>query len=139
MRYAILIVHSVFFLLSILVEVALVRHHRKEKRFGPSPNNDYTSGYAKKGLLSRVFRRNKQPKTDTLPIEHAHPAQLRQSDGTERTAVADDNIPGHTKYESGYGYEATPEVYNNQPTRPLSQAPLQTQNHGYEDGVYTRA
>lgn len=32
----------------------LVRHHKKEKRYGPSPSNDYTAGSGKKrGLFAR--------------------------------------------------------------------------------------
>ena len=39
-----LIVISVLFLISALVQFALGRHHKKEKRFGPSPKNNYTRG-----------------------------------------------------------------------------------------------
>jgi hypothetical protein len=42
--FAVAIVGAVLFLISALVQLALARHHRKEKRFGPSPANNYTRG-----------------------------------------------------------------------------------------------
>ena len=46
--FAVAIVGAVLFLLSALFQVFLMRHHKKEKRFGPSPGNNYTSGSSKK-------------------------------------------------------------------------------------------
>ena len=48
------------------MEVVLVRHRRKENRFGPSPANNYTSGYGRKGGFFGRFRRNKEPDPYTL-------------------------------------------------------------------------
>ncbi|CAI6269791.1 unnamed protein product [Periconia digitata] len=42
--FAVAIIGAVLFLVSALVQVALGRHHKKEKRFGPSPANGYTRG-----------------------------------------------------------------------------------------------
>ncbi|KAI1827948.1 hypothetical protein F4861DRAFT_296148 [Xylaria intraflava] len=56
---AVSIIAIPFFLLSAFMEVVLVRHRRKEARFGPSPANNYTSGYAKRGGLFSRFRRRK--------------------------------------------------------------------------------
>ncbi|GKU01734.1 hypothetical protein FLAG1_03842 [Fusarium langsethiae] len=158
---AVSIVAIIFFILSILVEVALARHHRKEKRFGPGPANDYTSGYgAKGGFFSRIFRRRKNTAAendDALP-EHAHPDQLdtyRQSHATDRTAVNNfpDNSNTYNKYDNngigyqdpnrgrqdGYGQIHYPEpqygVTQTQP--PVRQA--ENPNYRYDDGVYDRA
>ncbi|KAF7548230.1 hypothetical protein G7046_g8751 [Stylonectria norvegica] len=101
---------NVFFILSILVELALARHHRKEKRFGPSPKNNYTSGSGKKGgFLSRILRRrgNRGTQDAALPA-HTTPSQLedyRQSNGTERTAVNSEPTVPYNKYESSQGHE----------------------------------
>jgi hypothetical protein len=43
-----LTIFSFLFLLSIPVQILLGRHHKKEKRFGPSPTNNYTKGYGNK-------------------------------------------------------------------------------------------
>ncbi|CAF3443511.1 unnamed protein product [Fusarium graminearum] len=156
---AVSIVAIIFFILSILVEVALARHHRKEKRFGPGPTNDYTSGYgAKGGFFSRIFRRRKNTaaKNDDALPEHAHPDQLdtyRQSHATDRTAVnnfPDDNN-AYNKYENnplgyqepnhgrqdGYGQIHYPEPQYGVTQPPVRQA--ENPNYRYDDGVYDRA
>jgi hypothetical protein len=70
------LLHSIFFIFSALIEFALIRHRRKEHRFGPSPANGYTEGYAKKrrGFGFRR-KRNTDLSGNALP-EHTHPNQL---------------------------------------------------------------
>jgi hypothetical protein len=46
------------FIISALVQLWLGRHHQKEKRYGPSPSNNYTTGSG-----NRWFKRNRAPKT----------------------------------------------------------------------------
>ena len=107
-------VSSFFFLFSIITEIFLRRHHRKEKRFGPSPRNDYTSGSGRRqGFLGRMFGRKKRQNSyddNGLP-EHTHPGQLdRPSYATETTAVNDGhayNTTKSSKVENGYGYQNT--------------------------------
>ncbi|KAL2351904.1 hypothetical protein BJ546DRAFT_231027 [Cryomyces antarcticus] len=55
--FAVSIIGAVLFLLTALVQIALVRNHKKEKRYGPSPANNYTSGSGK----ARFWQR--KPKT----------------------------------------------------------------------------
>ncbi|KAI1391020.1 uncharacterized protein F4822DRAFT_395217 [Hypoxylon trugodes] len=99
---AVSIVAIIFFVFSALLEVVLVRQRRKEQRFGPSPANNYTSGYAKRRGLFGLFRRKQTADTtdpNVLP-EHTHPDQMRPSYNTETTAVG----PEPTTY-SKYGYD----------------------------------
>ncbi|KAF2224830.1 hypothetical protein BDZ85DRAFT_84757 [Elsinoe ampelina] len=42
--FAVSIVGAFLFLILAVIQVFLVRNHKKEKRFGPSPSNNYTSG-----------------------------------------------------------------------------------------------
>jgi hypothetical protein len=42
--FAVSLIGAILFLFSALVQVALARHHKKEKRYGPSPSNNYTGG-----------------------------------------------------------------------------------------------
>ncbi|KAG8666132.1 hypothetical protein FPOAC2_11227 [Fusarium poae] len=156
---AVSIVAIIFFILSILVEVALARHHRKEKRFGPGPTNDYTSGYgAKGGFFSRIFRRRKNTAAgndDALP-EHAHPDELgtyRQSHATDRTAVNNfpDNSNTYNKYDNnGLGYQdpnhgrqdGYGQIHYPEPQYGVTQPPVrqaENPNYRYDDGVYDRA
>jgi len=51
--FAVSIIGAVLFLLTALMQIALARHHKKEKRFGPSPTNNYTSGYGKRKFWQR--------------------------------------------------------------------------------------
>lgn len=57
--FAVSIILFVLFLLTALVQIMLVRHHKKEKRYGPSPANNYTTGSGSRGF----FRRNKANNT----------------------------------------------------------------------------
>lgn len=130
---AVAIIAIFFFIFSILTEVALVRHHRKAKRFGPGPTNDYTSGYGSKpssnaagvgggasvagaagagGLFARIFHRNREadPAADEnmLP-SHTTPDQLVGGGGTTvdgRQSYATDNTAEqyHTGGASAYPY-----------------------------------
>jgi len=56
--FAVAVIGAFLFLFSGLIQVFLGRHHQKEKRFGPSPTNNYT-----KGSGNRWFKRNRGPKT----------------------------------------------------------------------------
>lgn len=52
--FAVAIIGAFLFLITAALQVALVRHHKKEKRYGPSPNNNYTSGPGKRrGIFGR--------------------------------------------------------------------------------------
>ncbi|KAF1826283.1 uncharacterized protein K489DRAFT_419545 [Dissoconium aciculare CBS 342.82] len=52
--FAVAIVGAIVFLITAIMQVVLVRHHKKEKRFGPGPSNGYTSGSSRrKGLFAR--------------------------------------------------------------------------------------
>ncbi|KAJ9148334.1 Membrane-associating domain-containing protein [Pleurostoma richardsiae] len=135
--FAVSLVAIFFFIFSALVEVALVRHRRKEHRFGPSPNNNYTSGYGtrrRRGLFG--FRRNRgvdtDPNANELP-EHPHPEQVRDSYATETTRVGETTQPGvYPKYgETDGGYAPTTNGYGHQTAGVTGQP-----GYRYGDGVY---
>ncbi|TDZ74199.1 hypothetical protein CTRI78_v001033 [Colletotrichum trifolii] len=134
---AVSIVAIIFFMLSILVEVALVRHNRKERRFGPSPKNNYTSGSGPAGFFSSFRRKHNNQdalNNDNALPAHTSPDQVRNSYATETTAVAQD--AGYPKYEAGYGntnsygygHETGTTTGTTQPPR----------NYQYGDGTYDR-
>lgn len=161
---AVSIVAIFFFVFSILTELFLARHHRKEKRFGPSPANNYTSGYGnnkivdgpvdettKPGFFGR-FRNRKHnavpPAENNALPQHTTPAELDNrptSYNTDTTAVGNDRFDNN-KLETGYGYpnqtqngitnaEAAPgRVYGGRPTTAGSYNP--PNNYRYDDGIY---
>ncbi|KAH9901869.1 hypothetical protein F4778DRAFT_781755 [Xylariomycetidae sp. FL2044] len=119
---AVSIVAIILFLLSAVVEFVLVRHRRKENRFGPSPANNYTSGSGSRGggIFGR-FRRNKQATAEdpnALP-QFTHPNDVRPSYTTETTAVGHEPVGGYNKYgQNGFhhdGETAYPEQGVTQP------------------------
>ncbi|KAL8358329.1 hypothetical protein RB601_009640 [Gaeumannomyces tritici] len=103
---AIAVVALVFFVFSAITEVALGRHHHKENRIGPSPDNGYTSGYGSKGGILGFLRRSGTTKTtgsNMLP-KHATPADMREPAGresyaTEQTAVTEPS-PVHASHHN---------------------------------------
>ncbi|KAM0260712.1 hypothetical protein ACHAQJ_002628 [Trichoderma viride] len=146
---AVAIIAIVFFLFSILMEFALTRHHQKEKRYGPSPQNDYTSGFGRRkgGIFGRFFGSRKVDPVEEgnmLP-HHPQPDQLNATDNNDISNPYN-HTEGYNKYESGYGYTGV--------TGPTDTAYMgaggyaaphgtagygQPNNYRYEDGVYDNA
>lgn len=53
---------SLLFILTAILQFLLIRHHKKEKRYGPSPSNNYTSGAGRTPFWKR--NRNKHATRD---------------------------------------------------------------------------
>jgi hypothetical protein len=131
------IVAIFFFLFSAALELALVRHRRKEKRFGPGPANDYTSGYGRRGFFG-FFRRRRNDTMGEDPNQlpqHTHPDEVRASYATEQTRVdSSAHEPLGTAYpkhgESGY------ERVNLGAADGVPTATYPPGNYRYEDGVF---
>ncbi|OOG00405.1 hypothetical protein ASPCADRAFT_38142 [Aspergillus carbonarius ITEM 5010] len=104
--FAVSIIGIFLFLISILLQILYARHHKREKRFGPSPANGYTSGTTR-GFA--FWRRNKNnPETasadDILPT---HPAPRDVELGTTGVATTEkeDGMNGaNTGATGGGGY-----------------------------------
>jgi hypothetical protein len=89
--FAVAIIAAFLFLCTAAMQVMLMRHHKKEKRLGPSPSNNYTSGYGK-GLFSR--------KKKTAPV----------TKDAEAGTVGAEPVPvsnGYTNGTNGYTNTAT--------------------------------
>ena len=91
---AVSVIAVLFLVFAFFTEILLARNHRKEKKFGPGPNNNYTSGSGKSrfGRFGGGFKRNKAAHADAaadpnaLPL-HAEPDHVRESYNTEATVV----------------------------------------------------
>lgn len=102
--FAVAIIGCFVFLATAAMQVALVRHHKKEKRFGPSPSNGYTSGSGKKkGLFAR--RKNRDAEAGLAPAA----VDTRPSHDTAYTGTTINNgAHTHDKVEPNpYGYTNT--------------------------------
>ncbi|KAK2066500.1 hypothetical protein P8C59_000312 [Phyllachora maydis] len=139
---------AIFFsVFSALLELALVRHRRKERRFGPSPANNYTSGYGSQRGRFPLFgrgRKNRQQQQQQqqaaaaaaavdpngLPA-HTHPDQVRDGYATGRTRV---DGAGGDKYEMGANHNAGV-ITGTTGVEPARYPPA---NYRYGDGVCDR-
>lgn len=92
---------SFLFLISAVVQLCLGRHHKREKAFGPSPTNNYTSGTA--GKKKWFGRKNKNATTsNNIYAKDAEATGGLPTTGTEY----------RTSHETGYtgttaGHDAT--------------------------------
>jgi hypothetical protein len=107
--FAVAIVGLIFFFLSIFAELGLIRHRKKERAFGPSPNNGYTAGSPKRKFWQRKPKNARsmdiEKNPDALPA-HATPADVRTSYATDATAVGNEasyNKYGNTTYGNQTG------------------------------------
>jgi len=132
--FAVAIVGAVFFFLSIFIEYALIRHHKREKAFGPSPNNGYTAGSPRRKFWQR---RNKNrhmdnemaaEKPDALPM-HTTPNAVRDSYATESTAVGTE--PAYNKYGNTSAPVATSGQQTGYTTTTTTHSPYVSEGHGY--------
>jgi hypothetical protein len=131
---------SFLFLIAALIQLFLGRHHQREKRYGPSPANNYTSGSG-----GRFWRRNRRPRT----TRQARDAELA---ATGALPVADKHHTVRPSHETGYTGStvaapgATTAMYDNhgKPVEPVG-APVDTEYrhsgnpYGYENTSHHHA
>lgn len=121
--FAVAIIGAVLFLVSALVQVALGRHHKKEKRFGPSPRNGYTAGSG-----SKFFGRRKARKAA------AHDPEMAGAAGPTGTlvpgAAPHDYRPSHDTAYTGSTVAAPAGAYEH------SHKPLSGGFHTAPTGTY---
>ncbi|KAI9739491.1 MAG: hypothetical protein M1835_003200, partial [Candelina submexicana] len=67
------IILALLFLISMLMQYLLNRHHKKEKAFGPSPANDYTSGKSSK---TRFWKRKNNAAKKPKHLDHEKDTEL---------------------------------------------------------------
>ncbi|KAL4946833.1 hypothetical protein BDV06DRAFT_181623 [Aspergillus oleicola] len=81
--FAVAIIGIFFFLISILFQFLLGRHHKREKRFGPSPNNNYTygTGTKRRGFWNRNKRAPQGTSGDDVLPAHTTPQDVGETNG----------------------------------------------------------
>ncbi|KAL1589805.1 hypothetical protein WHR41_01794 [Cladosporium halotolerans] len=132
--FAVSIIAAFLFVITALMQIALVRKHKKEKRFGPSPANNYTSGPGKK----RAFWNRKKNTTADRDTElgatgtavgagglaAGHPdTRPSHETGYTGSTVAASNGNAYDKVDGANGYNTTHQNH----------AP-----HGAHGGYYTQ-
>ncbi|MCJ1258097.1 hypothetical protein MMC24_005927 [Lignoscripta atroalba] len=141
--FAAAIAAAILFLISAVLQFLLHKHHQKEKKYGPGPSNNYTSGTGKKPPF---WKRNKKTTHDTelgtvAPVvlaeekhrnkHHSANSALRPSHDTAMTgstaAVPDNTYGGHN---TKYAHDPTPHVHTAAPH--THTAAPQLHNDGYQ-------
>lgn len=77
--------NSFFFLLSILFQVLYARHHKREKRFGPSPANGYTYGTRRRAFWRRNKNNPDSGSADDMLPGHPTPSDVELGDNSEKS------------------------------------------------------
>jgi len=107
--FAVSIIAIFLFLVSAVWQILMIQHHKKEKRYGPSPSNNYTSGEGRRPFWKRNKTRHttKDAEAATLGAATVHHAS-RPSHETS-TTIGNNAYASEPKYgEAGYGQTATP-------------------------------
>ena len=112
--------------------VLLSRHQKKEKRFGPGPSNDYTSGSGKKAPFWK--RKNNKTRDAELGVVGAGGAALAEekhhhhNNGTIRPSH-DTAMTGSTAAAPDNSYGSVNNKYDREPTVPVV-GTAHTPHHG---------
>ncbi|KAF2130911.1 hypothetical protein P153DRAFT_288061 [Dothidotthia symphoricarpi CBS 119687] len=105
--FAVAIAGAVLFFISAILQVLMAKSSKKEKRYGPGPNNNYTSGAGEKKFWQRK-KAVRDPEigatTTTTPTHHA--------------AVSHNVRPSHDTAYTGTTVEAPHGAYEN-PNKPV--------------------
>jgi len=129
--FAVAIAGAVLFLLSIPLGILLGKHHKKEKRYGPSPSNNYTRGSGMK-----FWQRKNRNSTLRDPEVAAVPATTTTHGGLA-PVVAHDTRPSHDTAYTGstvaapgtaYADKRVSGGYHTAPNVPHTNQPIQTFN-----------
>ena len=120
--FAMAILNIFLFLITPIFQLMLVRHHKKEKRYGPSPSNDYTTGTGRRPFWKRNGRKNKANTRDAEMATGTSPAAgYRPSHETGMTGSTmyggNAHLAGEPKYgQPGYGNVAPAHYQTTQAT-----------------------
>lgn len=125
---------SIFFVFSIILSGLLISRRRKEKRYGPSAANGYTSGSGAAGgkRFGLFGRKGTVGNPNALPA-HTTPDDVRSSYATEQTRV------GSSGYASlGEGAGKADPAFNAGMTDgiPTARYPNATNGYRYDNGGY---
>ncbi|KAE9984414.1 hypothetical protein BLS_002445 [Venturia inaequalis] len=119
--FAVAVIGAFLFLFSTLTQLWLARHHQREKRYGPSPKNNYTAGSG-----SSWFKRRRAAKDEKTA---AHDSELGVGAGLAAHHVQHADAI-RTSHETGYTGTTAGEKYESiQPTQPAIPT-----NGGYHTG-----
>ena len=127
-----------------MFQLALWLNHKKEKKYGPGPSNDYTSGSGKR---SRFGRKNKATAVPVVEKTHVD-THARHTNRDIELGATDIRPSADTAVENGAGYGGSENKYFKEPhhnrrsdtypepTVPAVESPSRQTRHneGYGEG-----
>ena len=119
---------SILFLLSAALEIVLSRARKREKRYGPSPANNYTSGSGKRRFWQKKNNKNKTHTlgAGALVAEEKHHSRNKRN--SER--ISDDTaMTGTTAPVVDNSYGGPNNKYSQEPTVPTQAHPVHTDGY----------
>ena len=125
---------SCLFLISAALEVVLSRARKRDKRYGPSPANNYTSGYGKRRFWQKKNNKNQDEElgaagaggAGALIAEEKH--RSRKNRNSER--ISDDTAMTGTTAPVADNYGGPNTKYSHEPTVPPQTHSAQTNGYG---------
>ncbi len=121
---------SFLFLVSAALEIVLARAHKREKRYGPSPSNNYTSGYGKQRFWQRK-NKNKNKGMEDAELGAIGAGALVAEDKHHHDHTRNSNITGDTAVADGYGGANNKYATAQEPTLPAHTAAYNQPATGY--------
>lgn len=105
--FAVSIINIFFFLITAIYQVALVRHHKKEKRYGPSPANNYTSGRGRGAFWKRKQKHNTKDAEAATALPGTHENRYSNETGTTYGNNTTQHLTEPKYGQPGYGNTST--------------------------------
>ncbi|OQO09113.1 hypothetical protein B0A48_06004 [Cryoendolithus antarcticus] len=122
--FAVAIIGALFFVMTAFMQVFLARHHKKEKRYGPGPKNNYTSGTTKRKFWQRKPKTTRDaemgshaaPVAGGLAVPATHHNRASHETGyTGSTVAAPHAANAYDKDGNHTAHTGTHGEYHNQP------------------------
>ncbi|CAF9943405.1 MAG: hypothetical protein ALECFALPRED_000298 [Alectoria fallacina] len=139
--FAVAIANACLFLISAALEIVLSRARKREKRYGPSPANNYTSGSGKKRFWQKKNNKNKTHKHEdeelggvgagALVADEKH--RTRNNRNSER--ISNDTAMTGTTAPVADSYGGPNTKYSHEPTVPTQNYPGQTNGYASQQGA----
>lgn len=125
------------FLLSAILQFFLFNHHKKEKKYGPSPDNGYTSGSAKT-KKKPYFGRDKDVELGAVGVGSALAVEKHNKHNSTVRPSHDTAMTGSTAANPDLGYTGQTNKYTSDPLTHQNNAAYSHGNpaHTSQDNSY---
>lgn len=96
--FAVALIAAILFIVTAFMQVLLVRHHKKEKRYGPSPSNNYTSGTGSRFGFGKK-KKDVHKDAEAAPATSTTNNRVSHETGHTGTTVGGPGYDNYDKYQ----------------------------------------